>query len=131
MVIVKFSAIAESEIKFGIAAVGNLAGANQFSLQSKFRSAKPNLAEKEADAVASASFSGVGDGIRLHFRRWRKQRIASVKPSAAMLVRIAFNLSNPAPPKPQKCPSAFAEGHFCGVGDGIRTHEYRNHNPVP
>ena len=32
---------------------------------------------------------------------------------------------------PCKNPSAKAEGFLHGVGDGIRTHEYRNHNPVP
>ena len=28
-------------------------------------------------------------------------------------------------------PSAKQKGFLYGVGDGIRTHEYRNHNPVP
>ena len=57
----KFSANAESEIKFGIAAVGNLAGVNQFSLQSKFSSAQPNLAEKSKSFDLLFSWGGRWD----------------------------------------------------------------------
>ena len=39
--------------------------------------------------------------------------------------------SNPFPHGHKKHPPAQQEGAFYGVGDGIRTHECRNHNPVP
>ena len=73
-------------------------------------------------------FYGVGDGTRLHFRLRRKYRFGSVKPSPATLHRsVAFNGSSPSDIKRQDTKRYPV---FYGVGDGTRTHNAWNHNPV-
>ena len=53
----------------------------------------PPQIEKERRPEGLLSFSGVGDGTRLHFRLWRKLRFGSVKPSPATVRRtVAFRL---------------------------------------
>ena len=88
-----------------------------------FESHRPNAYIKRERVRMFCSF-GVGDGI---LPRTKKHATGMFFTSRCSAVLFESHRPNTHIKKRTSKDVLF----FYGVGDGIRTHEYRNHNPVP